>query len=237
MVAGHRPILIPPRLAGATLLLTLAACAGDGLLVPGDGDIAQLRAVAGDGQSAPAGGPVPQPLVVQALDEAGRPVIGARIAFRFINTNGNLAPGTAETGPDGRAEAAAVLGASVGDQVVEARIDGPKGLAVEFRLTAMEVQVPGGGGNGGGGGGGGGGNGNGGGHGNGDGGHGGGGSGGGGSGGGGGTVDGGGGGGSGGGAGGGGGSGGSDGGKDQGGGKGKGDKGSGKGNGNGSGKS
>jgi hypothetical protein len=80
------------------MILTLPACGGDGLLVPGDARIAQLQAVAGDGQEAVAGEPVPDPLVVQAVDEAGRPVAGARVAFRFINADGEVAPGTAETG-------------------------------------------------------------------------------------------------------------------------------------------
>ena len=131
------------------VFLTLPACGGDGLLVPGDADIARLQAVAGDGQEAVAGEPVPDPLVVEALDAAGRPVSGARIAFRFINADGEVTPGMAETGEDGRAAAEVTLGGSVGDQVVEARLDGG-GLAVEFRLTALQPDDRGGQGSGGG---------------------------------------------------------------------------------------
>lgn len=142
MHAGRRLFLL--------VVLTLPACGGDGLLVPADAEIARLQAVAGDGQEAVAGEPVADPLVVQALDEAGRPVAGARVAFRFINTDGQVAPGMVETGSDGRAAAEAVLGGSVGDQVVEARVDGG-GPAVEFRLTALQAPDPPDGGGGGGG--------------------------------------------------------------------------------------
>lgn len=143
MRAGRRLFLL--------VVLPLPACGGSGLLVPADAEVARLQAVAGDGQKAVTGEPVAAPLVVQALDEAGRPVTGARVAFRFINTDGQVAPEMAETGSDGRAAAEAVLGGSVGDQVVEARVEG-SGPAVEFRLTALRApdRTGGGGGEGGG---------------------------------------------------------------------------------------
>jgi hypothetical protein len=130
------------RLAAAALLSTLPACAGDGIVVPGDGAIARLEAVAGDGQRAVAGQPVARPLVVRAVDQSNRPVTGAEITFRFINTDGRVAPGTMATGTDGRATAEVTLGGSVGAQVVEARVVGPEALAVEFQLTALQRETP-----------------------------------------------------------------------------------------------
>jgi hypothetical protein len=140
-----------PRLGAAALLSTLLACSGDGITVPGDGSIARLVAVAGDGQQAIAGEPVPQPLVVRAVDRSDRPVTGVEVAFRFINTDGRVAPGTVATGVDGQATAEVTLGGSVGAQVVEARLVDPQGLAVEFELTALQRETPEGGGGGGGG--------------------------------------------------------------------------------------
>jgi len=140
-----------PRLGAAALLSILLACSGDGITVPGDGSIARLVAVAGDGQQAVVGEPVPQPLVVRAVDRSDRPVTGVEIAFRFINTDGRVAPGTVATGVDGQATAEVTLGGSVGAQVVEARLVDPQGLAVEFELTALQRETPEGGGGGGGG--------------------------------------------------------------------------------------
>ena len=131
-----------PRLTAAASLFALPACSGDGIVVPGDGSIARLVAVAGDGQRAVAGHPVAEPLVVRAVDQANRPVTGAEITFRFINTDGRIAPGTMATGADGQATAEVTLGGSVGAQVVEARVVDPDGLAVEFQLTALQRETP-----------------------------------------------------------------------------------------------
>ena len=137
-----------PRLGAAAFLSTLLACSGDGLVVPGDGSIARLVPVAGNGQRAVAGHPVPEPLVVRAVDQVDRPVTGADITFRFINTDGRVAPGNVTTGADGQATATVTLGGSVGAQVVEARAVDPQGLVVQFELTALQQETPGGGGGG-----------------------------------------------------------------------------------------
>jgi hypothetical protein len=155
------------HLAGGVLFTLLAGCGGDDLLLPEDGEPAELRAVSGDQQSATAGDPVDKPLIVEALDRAGRPVPGAVIIFEFVDPpNGaELAPASTETDEAGRAAAEVKLGTPAGDQSVEARLDDPASdLSVRFRLIAL--QPNGGGGDEGGGGdddgegGGGGGNGN-----------------------------------------------------------------------------
>src|SRR4029453_6199625 len=84
-----RASLLHPRVWArhlATVVLpALAACAGGDLLLPEDRTPVELRAVSGDGQSAVAGTSVPHPLVVEALDRAGRPVEGAIVRFRFVD--------------------------------------------------------------------------------------------------------------------------------------------------------
>jgi len=136
------PIRLAARyLAGGVFISLVAGCAGDDLLLPGDGAPAELRVVSGDQQSAPAGDPVEHPLVVEALDGAGRPVPGAVVVFEFVEplSGAELEPATTETGADGRASAEVTLGTPAGDQSVEARLDGPvNDLTVQFRLTALQ---------------------------------------------------------------------------------------------------
>jgi hypothetical protein len=139
-------------LAGCALITLAAGCGGDDLLLPGDGAPAVLRMVSGDQQRAPAGDPVEHPLVVEALDAAGRPAPGAVVVFEFVEppSGAELEPANAETGPDGRASAEVTLGNTAGDQTVEARLDGAADdLKVQFQLTALQ-RGGGGGGRGGG---------------------------------------------------------------------------------------
>ncbi len=140
------------RLGTRTVLpLALAACSDGDLFIPDDRAPAQLRAVSGDGQSAVAGSPVPHPLVVEALDRAGRPVEGAVILFQFVGRpdGAAIAPSAPETDPDGRASVEVTLGRPAGDQPVEARLDAPERDArVRFLLTAIPSNSGGGGGDG-----------------------------------------------------------------------------------------
>lgn len=152
MLTSVIPIRLASRcLAGSAIVTLLAGCAGDGLLLPKDGAPAELRMVSGDQQRAPAGDPVEDPLIVEALDGVGRPVPGAVVVFEFVDppSGAQLAPENTETDAAGRASAEVRLGTPPGDQSVVARLDDPpRGLRVEFRLTAL--QPKGGGGDGGG---------------------------------------------------------------------------------------
>ena len=135
------PVSLAARRLAAGALLVVAGCAGDDLLLPDDGTPAQLRAVSGDRQSAPAGDPVQNPLVVEALDRADRPVPGAVIVFEFVDppTGAVIAPASRATDPDGRASVEVTLGTPAGDQDVEARLDDPASdLKVQFDLTALQ---------------------------------------------------------------------------------------------------
>jgi hypothetical protein len=138
------------RLGTRTILpLALAACSDGDLFIPEDRAPVQLRAVSGDGQSAVAGSPVPHPLVVEALDRAGRPVEGAVIVFQFVGQpdGAAIAPSASETDPDGLASVEVTLGRPVGDQPVDARLDDPeRDVRVRFLLTAIRSNSGGGGG-------------------------------------------------------------------------------------------
>lgn len=149
MLTSLIPIRATARHLAGGFLISVAGCAGDNLLLPGDGEPAQLRVVSGDQQSAPAGDPIDDPLVVEALDRAGRPVPGAVIIFEFVDQpNGaELSPENVETDEAGRAAAEVTLGTPAGDQSVEARLDDPESnLKVQFQLTALRRSGGGGGG-------------------------------------------------------------------------------------------
>ncbi|HVK00069.1 MAG TPA: hypothetical protein VM365_04360, partial [Gemmatimonadales bacterium] len=133
----HTPVWVGHL--GTILLPGLVGCAGGDLLLPDDRAPVQLRAVSGGGQSAVAGTTIRHPLVVEALDRAGRPVEGAVIVFQFVDPpNGALiAPAAPETDPEGRAAVEVTLGRPAGDQPVDARLDDPdRELRVRFLLTA-----------------------------------------------------------------------------------------------------
>ncbi|HEU4953426.1 MAG TPA: hypothetical protein VFT28_02590 [Gemmatimonadales bacterium] len=138
--------------SGTMLLPAVAACAGGDLLLPEDPDDhapAQLRAVSGDGQSAVAGTAVPHPLVVEALDRAGRPVEGVVILFEFVDPpdGAGIAPAVPETDPEGRASVEVRLGRPAGEQPVDASLEHSDSvLRVRFQLTAIPSNNGGGGG-------------------------------------------------------------------------------------------
>lgn len=139
------------HLAAGALIALLAGCAGDDLLLPKDGALAELRMVSGDQQRAPAGDPVEDPLIVEALDGVGRPVPGAVVVFEFVDppSGAELVPANTQTDASGRASAEVTLGTPAGDQSVEARLDDPASeLRVEFRLTALQPKGGGGDGDG-----------------------------------------------------------------------------------------
>lgn len=139
--------------AGGALLLRLAGCllltgCGSGDLLLPRGVPTQLRAVSGDGQTALAGDPVPNPLVVETLDAAGVPVPGAVVVFQFVERvrGAQIAPPTPQTDASGRAKVQVTLGATAGDQPVEARLAEPeRDLSVRFLLTAIQPNRGGGG--------------------------------------------------------------------------------------------
>ncbi len=112
------------------------ACGGGDLLLPSDGQPAALAVVGGNNQSAQVGAPLADAVVVGVTDATGRPVAGARVAFRATSaTGGNLAPAAALTDNAGQASARWSLGPDAGAQTAEARVEGSDVPPVE--LTAF----------------------------------------------------------------------------------------------------
>ncbi|HEY7615068.1 MAG TPA: PKD domain-containing protein [Gemmatimonadales bacterium] len=106
----------------------VAACGGGDLSLPNggdEGDIA-IRVVEGDNQRGSVGEALEAPVVVEVTDDQGDPVEGATVTFALTSAGegAGIAPQSALTNADGRAEAQVLLGDKVGVQTGEARVAG-----------------------------------------------------------------------------------------------------------------
>ncbi|WP_420632537.1 Ig-like domain-containing protein [Candidatus Palauibacter sp.] len=103
---------------------TLVVTSGDSRLeltaTAVDPNLAVARVVpwSGDGQQGLVGQRLPEPLVVQALDEAGRPVPGALVSFTPEPGAGSVEPESARSDSAGLARAEWRLGAAPGEQTL-----------------------------------------------------------------------------------------------------------------------
>ena len=136
-IEGRRPSV---RLALLFLLGTSAACGGDNLLLPADGDPARISVNTGDNQSAGVGQPLELPLSAKVTDPGGRPVQGAQVLF-VPPPGGVVTPSdTMRTNEQGLAEVTYTLSTTAGEQVVEARapaIASATDASVGFHISAM----------------------------------------------------------------------------------------------------
>ena len=118
------------------LLLTLAGCSGDDAklqpVVP-----TQISLVDGNGQSGPIGSTLPTPLRVLVTDATNNPVPGIVVSWSPIDGGGAVTP-TSVTDAGGIASATFTLGATIGEQHVEAQAEGLPGSSVLFSATATE---------------------------------------------------------------------------------------------------
>ncbi len=105
---------------------------------------ASIEYVSGDQQFALAGTFLPEPLVVQVLDDQGDPAGGVEVIFAITSGDGSLVVDggddgeevTAVTDAAGRAQVRWQLGARTGAHRAEARLDGAEGSPVPFLARA-----------------------------------------------------------------------------------------------------
>jgi hypothetical protein len=120
-------------------LAATASCGGDNLLLPRDGEPAQISIMDGDNQNGTVGQPLADSLVVKVSDPSGRPVEGVEVVF-VPPAGGALAPSdTVHTDSAGIAQVAYTLSTTAGDQMVEARatpIASPSASSITFHTTA-----------------------------------------------------------------------------------------------------
>ena len=143
----HLSLLRAGRRAAACLaaLAALAACDSPNESRPRVA--AALQEVTGNDQSAAVGARVTNPIVVRVVDDRGRPVEGALVAFRVTSGGGSLAAGSAQTDAQGEARDLWTLGTSTApadSQRVEARLSlnaSGQAATVVFRATARPGAV------------------------------------------------------------------------------------------------
>ena len=97
--------------------------------------LATLEIVGGNAQSAEAGTTLASPLVVEARDEGGNPIVGLEVRFTVTQGGGSVDPAVATTALDGRAIAAFTLGPALGQHQVQATVEGT-GKSATFTATA-----------------------------------------------------------------------------------------------------
>jgi PKD repeat protein len=128
--------------------LVLAGCnAGDGLVLPGDGNPATIRVVQGNGQSGRVGESLAEPVVVKVTDSRGHPVQNVTVAFELTDAGpgAEIDPETATTGSNGEADTRMRLGTRMGPQTGEARVvtDGEQEPKASFTVTALSENADG----------------------------------------------------------------------------------------------
>lgn len=122
-------------LAPTLLLLAAAALAGCDGDPTAAGPPARLNLVSGNDQQGTVGQELAQPLVVEVLDDDGRPVRGQLVNFRVTRGGGSVFAGSAVTNRDGIARELWTLGTVADSQRVEARaVDPETGAALVFAV-------------------------------------------------------------------------------------------------------
>ncbi|HEX7336757.1 MAG TPA: Ig-like domain-containing protein, partial [Gemmatimonadales bacterium] len=120
--------------------LAFAACGGEGLVLPPEGEPAHISVVYGDEQTGRAGTVLADSVVVRVTDTKDRPVAGATVNFTFPDNDAQAAPSTGTTNSDGVTWVKVTLGAPVGPVtgVAEVPVDaGFTPVRVEFTATTL----------------------------------------------------------------------------------------------------
>lgn len=129
-----------PRSLVLGLSLALAACGGEGLILPPDGAPAHIEVMSGNGQSGRVGSTLAESLVVNVTDTEDRAVAGANVVFEFTANGSAASPATATTDGDGRAASRLVLGTRVGPVAGVVRVPVEAGVTpVEAAITAIAL--------------------------------------------------------------------------------------------------
>ncbi|MBA3260580.1 MAG: Ig-like domain-containing protein [Gemmatimonadales bacterium] len=131
-------------LAAVGLLAGMVSCGGDKIVLPDEGRPAAIVILQGDGQSGRVGEALPQPLVLQVTDAAGRPVAGATVVIELDGAEPQ--PATVATEGDGRATVNVLMGPEVGPAPGAARVvmaDAGEPVQVDFTLNAVAASADG----------------------------------------------------------------------------------------------
>jgi hypothetical protein len=120
--------------------LAFAACGGEGITLPPEGEAAHITVLEGDGQSGRVGDTLAMPLVVEVTDTRGRLVAGANVVFTFSEAGAEAVPASATTNSDGVASSKLKLGTRVGELTGTAEVPVDPGITPvisSFTATAL----------------------------------------------------------------------------------------------------
>lgn len=137
------------RLSGFLVVgvsLGFAACGGDNLTLPSEGEPAAIAVDAGWNGITGRVGTELAPLNVTVTDTKNRPVAGATVEFEVTAGAGVIDPASAVTGNDGRATTHLTLGSQVGPVSGVARVPVPAGtvpVQTTFNATAVSADANG----------------------------------------------------------------------------------------------
>ena len=140
---GHAAanLILGPTAGTNTVEVRAAGLAGSPVVfaVTGEpGPAAQIAVASGDKQSGLAGSSLSAPLVVVVRDAHGNPVPNASVGFAMAIGDGRVEPTQATTNGLGVAETTLILGATVGANVVEARLVGLAVPPVQFTAASRD---------------------------------------------------------------------------------------------------
>jgi hypothetical protein len=128
------------RLVVSALSLALGACGGGDLVLPNEGQPAQVEGISGDAQTGTILEPLADSLVVKVTDRFGNPVPGIEISWS-AGDGGEVRPATSVTGVNGMAATQRILGAEPGTYATTAVTSALPEDAVSFTTTAVAAKL------------------------------------------------------------------------------------------------
>jgi hypothetical protein len=124
------------------LLGLLLGCQGGNLTLPADGSPGQLRAISGFQQEGRVNSVLPQLVVLQVIDGAGRPVSDVALRFQTDVPAARVVPAEVPTDENGYAAAQVRLGSQEGAQTFEAVLADAAGTDLRRTFTLVALARP-----------------------------------------------------------------------------------------------
>jgi hypothetical protein len=128
------------RLVALPVLLSAVGCGGGDLVLPSEGQPAQLAMVDGDEQTGTILASLPESLVVLVTDRFGNALNGIQVTWT-PDGGGSVNPPTSLTGPNGRASTDRILGSDPGTYHTTATAAGLPDRGVTFTTTAVAASL------------------------------------------------------------------------------------------------
>jgi adhesin/invasin len=120
--------------------LALGACGGGDLVLPNEGQPAQVEGISGDAQTGTILEPLADSMVVKVTDRFGNPVPGIEISWS-AGDGGEVRPATSVTGVNGMAATQRILGGEPGTYATTAVASVLPEDAVSFTTTAVAAKL------------------------------------------------------------------------------------------------